>query len=175
MEIWKTIEKYPDYAISNKGRLKRIKISSKFCPAAKIGRILKLNSGKHWKYICYPFWNKKTKKSELKHIHKLVLETFIGYKSGFIGNHKNGNKIDNRLENLEWVTRSEDTKHAHRIGLIKHKIGGTNCKLKIKDICLIKRLLCKRSIKIDYIAKMFQVNQQTIYNIRNHKSWKEIK
>lgn len=36
-------------------------------------------------------------------------------------NHKNGNKLDNSLDNLEWVTHAENMQHAYRIGLIKPK------------------------------------------------------
>lgn len=54
-------------------------------------------------------------------IHNLVAIAFIGPRPslGYIINHKNGIKIDNRVDNLEWITYSGNTKHALDNGLIK--------------------------------------------------------
>lgn len=54
---------------------------------------------------------KDGKKLRSKLAHRLVLETFKGPSQRYC-NHKNGNKSDNRIENLEWVTASENVKHA---------------------------------------------------------------
>ncbi|MCB9056741.1 MAG: HNH endonuclease [Chitinophagales bacterium] len=54
-----------------------------------------------------------------KYVHKLVAEAFlVNSASKKYVNHKNGNKQDNSLSNLEWVTHSENIKHAHASGLI---------------------------------------------------------
>lgn len=86
------------------------------------GRIYSLKSGKYMK---------TTNKNgydviELRHlgkrinrcVHKLVAETYLERKEGDICvNHKNGKTRDNRVENLEWCTKSHDVKHAHETGL----------------------------------------------------------
>lgn len=53
------------------------------------------------------------------YVHVLVAEAFIGPKpEGMQVNHRNGNKADNRAENLEYLTPSENTRHAHALGLV---------------------------------------------------------
>lgn len=67
--------------------------------------------------------------SKPEFVHRLVAEAFIPnddplHKTDV--NHKNGNKMDNRVGNLEWCTRSDNVKHAYVNGLNRPSGGGTN-------------------------------------------------
>lgn len=93
-EIWKTINEYQDYQVSNKGNVKSIKFN-KEC-------ILKpdIVNGYYRVVLC--------RYGKMKHmlLHRLVAEAFIHnpYNLPFI-NHKDENTLNNNVENLEWCTR----------------------------------------------------------------------
>lgn len=74
------------------------------------------NSG--YKYVCL----KITGKSVGRFIHRALAIAFIPNPEGkeFV-NHKDGNKLNNKLSNLEWCTRSENVQHAYNTGLKKYK------------------------------------------------------
>ena len=51
-------------------------------------------------------------------VHRLVARAFCdGFEDGLVVNHKDGNKLNNNADNLEWVTASENVQHAHDTGL----------------------------------------------------------
>ena len=100
-EIWKLVADYPNYSVSNYGRVRN----------NKTGYILKpLEVG--FGYVVVELWNKNGPKS--KKIHRLVAEAFLPNpdKKPQV-NHIDGNKKNNRLDNLEWVTASENMKHSY--------------------------------------------------------------
>lgn len=77
-------------------------------------------------YLCYGYLfitarNKNSRKRTQFRVHRLVLETFVGAKTHLFVNHKDGNKQNNRLDNLEYVTPKENMQHAAKTGLIKSK------------------------------------------------------
>lgn len=59
-----------------------------------------------------------------EYVHRLVASAFHGPGEGLEVNHRNGVKTDNRAENLEWVSRAENLKHARRTGLMSGHRGG---------------------------------------------------
>lgn len=98
---------------------------NKMVKVSTLGRIksfYRYTSGKIIRCIdidCFGYARVRIKGKRYK-IHRLVAETFIpnpGNKREV--NHKDGNKLNNRADNLEWATRSENQKHAYKIGLQK--------------------------------------------------------
>lgn len=168
-EKWKKIKKYPSYAISNFGKIKRIKRGQ----STFVGKILKIRIDTNG----YPYIRLyKDGKGKNVKIHKLIAETFIGScPKGKEVNHIDGNKKNSHVDNLEYVTRSENIKHAFKLGLRNDR--GENHylhKLKEKDILKIKKLYGTRKYLQKEIAKMFNCNQQNISFIVNNKTWRHI-
>ncbi len=111
-EVWKSIEGYEGmYEISNLGRIKSFKADK------QNGKILKLKNSTSGYSKCALF---KDNHPTTFTIHKLVAQAFIpntDNKSQI--NHIDGNKENNRVDNLEWCTPKENMKHASKTGLIK--------------------------------------------------------
>lgn len=107
-EEWKVIEDGATYEISNYGQVRNKTTSKILKPLLLSGYMvitLKMN-------------NRKT----ISKIHRLVATRFlVRTNETHIVNHKDGNKLNNHVENLEWVSPSENVKHAYRIGLNKGK------------------------------------------------------
>lgn len=118
-EEWRDIENYPNYQVSNLGRVKSKERISSCCynSTRKVkGKILKQNINPKGYYTVCLFNNGKNTKT----VHKLVANAFLENKKNYpCINHKNGIKTDNRVENLEWCTYSHNIKEAYRLGLQK--------------------------------------------------------
>lgn len=161
-EKWSDVMGWEEfYRISNKGRVysKRYK---------KIMKPLKTHKG----YLAIDLRSKaRVKKGHL--IHRLVAIAFIGMPTKIKNqtNHKDGNKTNNKAENLEWVSQSENQIHSYRLGLKSVK-GEMNpkAKLTLKDVNEIRRLVLNKVKQID-IAKQFNVSQAQISYIKLGKSW----
>ncbi len=106
MEIWKKIKGFENYEVSNLGRVKSY--------SRKKERILKFRITKTGYYRV--MLQSNCFKKELL-IHRLVAIAFLeADKNKPDVNHIDSNKSNNKLENLEWVTKSENIKHSYLIG-----------------------------------------------------------
>lgn len=105
-EVWKDIQGYEGlYQASNLGRIRSMYSN----------KILKLgitNSG------YYSITLSKNKAQKTICVHRIIAFAFIGNPplANMEVNHKNGNKLDNRENNLEWLTKSENQLHAIKLG-----------------------------------------------------------
>lgn len=120
----------------------------------------------------------KNKKANSKRIHRLIAQAYIPNPLNFpCINHKNGIKTDNRIENLEWCTYSENNIHALRHGLRKvsslrgEAIG--NSKLKTNQIREIRRLRREGST-LKSIGNIYNVSFRTIWDVTSGRHWKHV-
>lgn len=160
-EIWKDIENFPNYQISNLGRVK-----SK-------GRYTKTgikNQEKIFRkeFIIKGYINKKgykqvtlydiNNKPKTMRVHKLVALAFIKNKNNLLQiNHKDGNKLNNEVNNLEWISNYENMQHAINNGLINQELRKENMrKIGKSRKGLIKRYGLTENIKKILIKEQFE-------------------
>ena len=123
-EIWKDIKGYEGfYQVSNMGRVKSLERiilninGKKRIIKEKILKHKNISSG----YLAVILY--KCCKGKTMYIHRLVANAFIDNPNNYIDvNHIDGNKCNNFFSNLEWVTRSNNIKHAYNTGLRKAHI-----------------------------------------------------
>ena len=156
-EIWKDIKGFEGlYRISSEGRVFSIKKNS----------LKKNNLGANG-YFRVSLW--RLKKPHYIYIHRLIAGHFIeNPKNLKCVNHKNGNKQDNRIKNLEWCSHSFNNKHAYEIGL-KTPLTKLSKEQALKVLDLKKNGLSNKEI-----GDMMGVSRQTIYSLVTGRSWKKL-
>ena len=107
---------------------------------------------------------------KLMFVHRLVAEKYVPNPDGKPQvNHIDGDKTNNRAENLEWVSNSENRKHAVKNG---YQVHGEQCpwaKLTEADVSIIRSLPDKTHTEL---AEQFGVSVSTIRDVRYFKTWK---
>lgn len=110
-----------------------------------------------------------------KTVHRIVATTFIpNPENKRCVNHKDGNKLNNAVDNLEWCSHSENHRHAFRLGLKNHKgEGGPSHILTTPQVRIIKEALSLQHSTRD-IANYFRVSYSAIAGIKQGKKWAHI-
>lgn len=109
-------------------------------------------------------------------VHIAVGLAFLGDRPKHLQtNHKNGDKLDNRVENLEYVTCLENTQHAHATGLCAnraHGEGSNLAKLTVEDVKKIRALAGTQSPAA--IGRRFGISRQNATVIIKRKTWRHV-
>lgn len=170
--MFREIEKYSGYLIFSTGEIFSIKRNNFL-----VGKTDKYG----YRVVLLTLESKKVHKT----VHRLVAEAFLGFSSLQV-NHKDGNKQNNCLENLEYVTAKENTEHAFKLGLRKSCPKGirTNSNgfgegngtsiLKEDQVIAIKKLLKEKILTQKKIADTFSVSESCIKMIAQGRSWKHL-
>lgn len=164
---------FPMYGVSNKGKVyskKRNGSKKVFCYKELK---LRLSSGTNNYYNC-TIRNEKVIK--VMYVHRLVAMAFLGIpkdKKAQV-NHKDGVKLNNNLDNLEWSNASLNIKHANEMLLCARGSQKTGSKLKERQIPEIRKMM-EEGIGPTAIAKKFGVHRRVIYDIKTGRSWSHVR
>lgn len=120
MEIWKNIDGYEGYQVSNKGRVRshnKVTYAKRHGKRVWKDRIIKQKVSKD-NTARVELWSNGTHKTLL--VHRLEAFAFLGVPDDkdMTVNHKDGNRLNNNIENLEWLTRADNIRHAFETGLM---------------------------------------------------------
>ncbi|MEK5104348.1 NUMOD4 domain-containing protein [Cytobacillus sp. FSL M8-0252] len=182
MEIWKNVTGFEGlYQVSNIGRVKSLGRYRE----RKDGLLIKVKE----KVLMVRTDSKGYEKVDLTKggkrktvlVHRVVAQAFIPNSNNKPQvNHKDGNKKNNKVSNLEWNTISENIKHAHETGLINSSLlkGEENINAKLSEMQI-------RYIRENYIpkdrefgtralSKQYGVSQNAISKIVNYKTWRGV-
>ena len=173
-EVWKDVRGYEGiYKVSNFGRIKslcRTGYGGKPIPE----RILKPQQDRYG----YPVVGlHKNGKAATKTIHRIVAESFIDNPNCLKEvNHKDENKWNNRIDNLEWCTTHYNLTYGHRLDCARGEKNHLH-KLTAEQVKEIRRVYKKGDLEYGQSAlgKKYGVSHVSIAWIVKRKSWKHIK
>lgn len=166
METWKKAIDFPEYEVSDLGRVRRVAASK----GTYGGKILKPYDSNGYLKVCLISKDRKRKVS----VHRLVLETFEGRPNDKLDCcHGNGIRTDNRLSNLRWATRSENMLDAKMHGT--SAVGERNGQaiLTESDVIQIRNRRASGE-RISEITKDYNVTRGAISDICRRVNWRHV-
>lgn len=178
-EIWELHPNYIGYSVSNLGRVKSLKrkiLTKKGIFLTVNEKIRALTVNKQTGYLMCQIWiNNKSKNCT---VHRMVAETFIPNPENKPSvNHINSIRTYNMVENLEWCTYSENSKHSYDFGNRKSIKGINHSKCRFSEIQILAiRKFSKKNPQVlkTNIASKYGVTSQSIGDIILGKTWKHL-
>lgn len=122
--------------------------------------------------------------SKMVMVHKLVSDAFMGVcPRGLQVNHKDGDKQNSEVSNLEFVTPKQNIRHANETGLRKNngwargEMSGSKsprAKLTENDVLAIRNLHSRYRLPYKMLGEMFMVSRDNIHLVVTRKTWTHI-
>lgn len=165
MEIWKDIHNFPGYQVSNKGRVRSF--LNKKHNKNNEPKIMKASDDGNG-YLKVMLYSNVDNKRYCKKIHRLVAEEFIEHdpKDDTVDHIKSGpiGKLDNSINNLRWITRSENIKKAYKDGMCDERIKKSKKSIVSTDLYTNKE---KYYNSIKEASKDLKIDRSSISHVLN--------
>jgi len=170
IEVWEPIPGFGDYEVSDHGRVKSYAGRCEIRKILKDGRVLPISVSSHGYVISHLV---KDKKKYFGYTHRLVLMAHVGPPpiDKPICHHKDGNKLNNHVSNLEWSNQSRNVQDGYDRGT--HLPNGPERLKSDDEIRLIKRFI-KAGIRNRDISDMFEIPSSYVSNIKTGRMWKYV-
>lgn len=162
-EVFKEIKGFEGrYEISNLGNVKSL----------LTGKLMKLGITP-FGYLRVNLRYANCRKYKSYFVHRLVASAFIPNPKNYKEvNHKDSNRQNNKVTNLEWCTREENIRHSFKFGNASNKgLRNPNAKLNLEDVEAIKALAKTNRFYHKKIAKFFRISSSMVDNIVKGNNW----
>lgn len=168
-EVWKDVSGYEGvYQCSNLGRVKLLD-GIKLKTRKRKSKILKPTTN-HKGYLTNTLfkYDENGRTNKMMKVHRIVAITFLDNPDNLEQiNHIDGDKQNNRIDNLEWVTPKQNIRHAIKTGLmVKRKVLSEKEITEIKSLCNSR---IGRKPSYEKIAKLYNVADCTIRKVRRNE------
>lgn len=114
------------------------------------------------------------KRTTSKLVHRLVAETFFSYVSSdlYEANHINGDKSNNSIHNINWLTRQENLQHARDTGLFKRQFGESNGRYKYsnEDVKTLDNMR-QEGYTLKQLGYLMDLKQGSIFNLLKRRGY----
>lgn len=174
-EEWRIIHDFPNYAVSSLGHVMRAIPSTR----SEVGHLLAIRINQ-WGYHLVHL--RSNTRDTHRPIHRLVAAAFLGpCPPNHEVNHLSGNKSDNAVTNLQYVTKSENHRHAYRFDLRSH-VGSKHPRATLTeaDVLLIRAVQRTTLSNIAWghqkrtLAARFGTTVRVIETIRSRQNWTHV-
>ena len=152
-EAWRDIPGFPDYQASDRGRVRSRKSGA--------WRVLRHTPHRGNGYLVVS--PRVSGRYVTRSVHRLVARAFLGEAAGRDVNHINGDKHDNRLSNLEYLSRGENHCHAYRTGL-RDAVGRKLTADQVRQVAALRGHATQTEI-----AQMFGVSRAIVWRIHQQE------
>ncbi|MBM3984018.1 MAG: hypothetical protein FJ304_27870 [Planctomycetes bacterium] len=152
-ELWRDIPGFPDYQAGSSGGIRSRKRGD--------WNVLRPTAHSRTGYLVVSL--RVGGRYVARSVHRLVAVAFLGEANGRDVNHKNGNKHDNALANLEYLSRGDNHRHAYRTRL-REPVGKRLTDEQVREIARLQGVVPQK-----VIAREFGVSRATVGLIHNRK------